>query len=360
MSIAARPRVSWLAWAKAPAGPVSSRAAGVLRQLETDSVRHFGYPVTIEPLYEAMGTYSRVLRVRLHLTSGPVDAYVKLYEPCQGSLEERARFRRYVVNEFERTRLARRCATASATVPAPLVCLPDELLVMTQEAVGIPLQQRLKQVAILRTAANIEALTTDLRRVGEWLRAFQAGVPPFGREMRDLREYLDVRLRRLVALASPAFTEETRRAFLEAFDDSASCLSAEDRRRVPIHADLCPSNILVRDDAITVLDFASSTDGARCWDLAHLTMHLRFAGRRFRFGGRMTQRLLRALIDGFDPSLEEDTPAFRFAMIPHAACYLMDGIVKGRYGTRMFGEARLRRDVAHLTAVAGVRLRHAR
>jgi hypothetical protein len=323
--------------------------------LESDSVRHFGHAVTIEPLHEEMGTYSRVVRLRLHLRGGPVDAYMKLYEPQQGSAEEQERFRRYVVNEYERTWLAHLCDTPSATVPTPLACLPDELLVITQEAAGVSLQHRLRHVALLRTPSNVAALLGDLRRVGEWLRGFQEGVPIFGLDLQDSREYLDIRLRRLVELGRPAFTASERRTFLDAYDDSLRRMSAHDFRCVPIHADLCPSNILVREDAVTVIDFASSTDGVRCCDLAHLVMHLRLAGRRFRLGDRLTERLVRALIEGFDPALEEDSPGFRFAILPQVACSLVAAVERGGYDAKPFGEARFRRAVALGAAIAGIR-----
>ncbi len=359
MSIAAGGGVSWLARPSIPAGPVSSRAAGVLRQIQSNSLQHFGHAVAIEPLAEVMGTYSRVVRARLHLPSGSVDAYVKLYEPRQDSLEEQVRFRRYVVTEYERTRLARLCATPCATVPAPLACLPDELLVITQEAAGVPLQARLRHVALVRTPRNTNALVTDLRRTGEWLRAFQQGVPVFGKDLQDFREYLDIRLRRLVAFGRPSFTESERRAFLDAHDDSVARMTPDEFRWVSIHADLCPSNILVRDDAVTVIDFAASTDGARCWDVAHLVMHVRYAGRRFGFGRRLTSRLVRALLDGFDPALDERHPAFRFAMLPQVACYLNAAVAAGVYDRGMLPGYRFRRDVALGMAMAGLPSRNA-
>ena len=354
--MAARRGVSWFAISHAPGGPVSSKAAGVLRQLESDSVRHFGHPVAIEPLHEQTGTYSRVVRVRMHLHGSPVHAYVKLYEPRRDSDEEQVRFRRYVVTEFERTRLARLCATPSATVPNPIVCLPNELLVITQQAAGVPLHVRIRQVALVRTPANVTALVRDLRRIGEWLRVFQKEVPVFGQELQDSREYLDIRLRKLVAMGRPAFTARHRQAFLDAYDDSAGQLTAADREPVPIHADLCPSNILVGDDAVTVIDFASSTDGARCGDLAHLLMHLRLASRRFRFGPRLTHRIVRALIDGFDGNLSEDSPALRWAILPQLACHLAGAAERGRFDAPILGRARFHAAVGYCQAMGGIRL----
>lgn len=348
--------MSWFALSHAPGGPVSSRAASVLRQLESDSVRHFGHPVAIEPLHEVVGTYSRVMRVRLHLRDGPVHAYVKLYEPRAESAEEQVRFRRYVVTEFERTRLARLCGTPFATVPHPIACLPNELLLITQQAAGIPLQGRLRHVAMVRTAANVTALLRDLRRVGAWLRVFQKGVPIFGHELQDARTYLDVRLRSLVARRRPAFTAQHRQAFLDAYDQNVGRLSSADLEPVPIHADLCPSNILVSDDAITVIDFAMSTDGTRCGDIAHLVMHLRLAGRRFRFGPRLTHRIVRALIDGFDERLSEDSAALRWAILPQLACHLAGAAERGRFDSPVLGRARFHNAVAYCAAMGGVRL----
>lgn len=332
---------------------LSPAAAFVFDHLTSHSQRYFGEVAALQPLREVVGPASRVVRARLQLQGRDVIVYVKLYER-NASPEDRSRFEKYVTNEFHRTTLARRFSTAGADVPEPIVCIPEQLALVMQEAAGTTLARLLRQLCILRTPSTGRAVLRALHRVGRWLRQFQEGVPTRGLNAADLRTYLDVRLKRLLDQQRRAFTQADRQAVLDFHDRHAALLAADDLRIVPIHADLCPTNILVRPGGITVIDLASSCDGSRYCDVAHLYMHLAFAGRRFRLGRTLTDHMQRVLLDGFERGLRADAPLFRLMLLQHLACHAMWISTHARYDRSALGEWRFGRALARCWSMAGV------
>jgi Phosphotransferase enzyme family len=333
--------------------PLSPAVNHVLEHLSLHSQRYFGQVAHVDPLHEVIGPASHVVRARVRLNGREVIIYVKVYEP-NSSPDDQARFRRYVTTEFERIRLARKFATVAANVPVPVACLADHYALVTEEASGVTLSRVLKQLCLARTPSCYGTLLYALHRVGLWLREFQAGVPPLGFSVADLRMYLDARLNRLVSQGRRSFTEASRQAVLEFHDTHAARLSPLDLRVVPLHADLCPSNILVRPDGITVLDLGSSCDGARYCDVAHLYMHLAFADRRFRFGPRLLRQMQRQLLESFEPDLTPEAPLFRLMLLRHVACYLAWTSTRPGYDRSAVGEWRFRRTLARCWSLAGV------
>ena len=259
-----------------------------------------------------------------------------------------------MVNEFERTQLAARGATRAAGVVTPIACLPDHFALVTEEAPGVPLDRLLKRLWLARTPATLARIRTTLGRLGQWVEAFQAAVPTKTTVARDRREYLDVRLRRLVAAGGRAFDEVDRAAILSRFDRLAGAVPAAELELTAIHGDFCPSNVLVREDGVTVLDLAMTADGCRYHDLAHLYMHIGLLGRHLRLGQGVTGRLQAALLAGFDPALTAEQPLFRLMVMQHVACHLVEATERvERFPTRL-REPLLRRHVRRGLAIAGI------
>jgi hypothetical protein len=328
----------------------------ILQHLESNGVHYFGkMPSRLEPTRETAGRFSRVLRVRVDLGDRTFTVFVKRYEAQSGTPEEELRFKRYVITEYNRTLLAARCATPSADVTRAIACLPDDFALVTEEAHGVGLDALFRRLAIVRTRAAREHAERALAQVGGWLREFQAGVPVIKTRVRDYRRYLDIRLQALVRAEHPGFGEADRAAALALFDAASAHLGPDDLALVPIHGDLCPSNILVRDNAVTVLDLAMSTDGTRCHDLAHLFLHAELAGRHLRLGQSVVDGLTRALLSGFDPSLHAGTPLFRMMLLQHVVCDLAQISHVTRTPTGVFGEWRWRRRLARCLRMAGLR-----
>jgi hypothetical protein len=310
-------------------------------------------PSRLEPTAEMAGRFSRVLRVRVDLGDRTVTIFLKRYEARSGTPDEELRFRRYVNIEFTRTHLAAHCATRSAGVPRAIACLPDDFAIATEQAHGVGLHALFRRLAIVRTRAARENAERALAQVGGWLREFQAGVPVINTRVRDHRHYLDVRLQELARGRRQGFGEAQRAAALASFDAEHARLKPGDLAPVPIHGDLCPSNILVRDNAITVLDLAMSGDGTRCHDLAHLFLHVELAGRHLRLSQSLVNGLTHALLSGFEPSLHSGAPLFRIMLLQHVVCDLAQ-ISRGvpLSGAGIVGEWKWRRRLARCLRMA--------
>lgn len=327
----------------------------IIQQLESNGVHYFGKALSrVEPTEELTGRFSRVLRLRIETGGRILLVFVKRYEARSGTPDEEVRFRRYVTTEFARTMLALQCSTKSAGVARPVACLPDQFALVTEGAEGVGLDRLFKRLAFIRTPSACEHIQRSLGRVAGWLRQFQAGVPVVKTRPRDYRRYLDVRLQELAAHHWGGFGEAERTAALACFDENCARLCPGDLVLVPIHGDLCPPNILVRDDGVTVLDLGMSGDGTRYHDLAHLYLHVELAGRHLRLRRPLVNRLNAALLKGFEPNLDVRAPLFRVMVLQHVICYLSQIARQEREAQSAIHKWRLRRRMAWCLELAGI------
>jgi len=301
------------------ATPAATTFAAILEQLQADSQQYFGTSsATCEPLWMRDGLFGSVMRLAAHTGRGDVILYAKIFKPRNDTPEELERQHSYMSTEFERTREARHAFAdiSHLAVPRPVACFPEHLAIVAEEAQGVGLNVILKRLALRRTRAAREAAFTALERVGEWLRVFQASIPANPAERKDYRRYLDRRLRALVRHA--AITERDREVVLAFFDAQWALVPDEQLNPVAVHADLCPANILVAPDCLTVIDLAASLDRARYLDVAHLYMHLAIAGERMHLGRALTSELQQTLLRAFDPALTSEVPLFRLMLLQNA------------------------------------------
>ncbi len=321
----------------------------VLERLQRDSTVIPDPCARLQPWRQFSGPYSRVLQLRVAAPSPHEDLFVKMFVPEKDTPDEIARQKRYFNSERTRATQANAALANRPGLRAPRIvaAFEDLLAIVSEREKGVRLDRLFKRLVLLRSAAALRQTEAALTRVGQWVRAFQDGVavrnPAY---RRDDREYLDVRLRNLTETPGGAFTGAHRRMLLETYDTWTARLVPDDFRVVPIHADLCPSNVFVRDDGITVLDFAMSCDGNQFMDLAQLDMHLRSMCNRWRVADAVTQRLERALFSGFDPNLRSDLPLLRLMLLRHGVCHLMMCAAPARGPMRLLHRRGVRRRVA--------------
>jgi hypothetical protein len=296
-----------------------------LRALADDGDRCFGGgDVEFEPLEMIERPLSIVLRARVWLAGHPTSVYLKRFKLPGGGPEQREIMQGRVTTEFDTALRTHRAFDAHGSTDMrcvrPIACFPELLVIVTEEAQGDTLSARLdRDAAWLR--AGFEALEESVRRVGLWVRTFQAVSPVEGQvSLEEMREYLDVRLRKLVSRGTRLYSERERRTLLAAFDRQARSVPRSALRRVAVHADLSPANVLVDGNAVTVLDFARSSTGGMYLDLARLYTQLEILKAKPQFIGRRIDRLKRALLDGFEPGLSPEHPLFRLFCLQHLAC----------------------------------------
>jgi hypothetical protein len=304
----------------------SATFAPVLARLRVTADALFGGAIRrIDAGREIVGPSARLLPVRVYAASTAVDLFAKRFVTTASASEELERLSRYFRWESERTLQAAATfrSTANLGVSRVVASFPDLLTLITERAPGAGLDRVLNRLALVRNRNAVDAALTALSRVGEWLRRFQAGVPVRDPTFRkDYREYLDIRLRALAASGRGGFTGDHRVALLSVFETIVRQVDADDLALVPIHADLCPANVVVRDAGITVLDLAMSSDGNKYVDLAHLAFHIKLLGRWWRLGPALADRLECALLGGYDPGLRPDAPLFELMMLQHSVCHL--------------------------------------
>jgi hypothetical protein len=334
-----------------------NRVAG---RLTADSATFLEAPsAVLLPVWETAGQFTRVQRLRVEAGASVSYIFIKLFTPNSTDADEVARQRRYLASDYERTLQAQTAlqSTPWLAVPQVLACFPDLFALVTREAPGERLDRLLKRFALVRTTAAKERISRALAQVGEWVKRFQVGVPvrdPLFQK--DYARYLDDRLKMLVAARAGGFSERHRAAVLSMFEAHVARSRPGDLAQVAVHADLCPSNILVRDEGVTVLDLAMSTDRTKYLDVTHLHVHLMRAERRLRLGRKLAGEWQRALLRGFDPQLRTDEPLFRLMVLQHVICGLaaeLDTTASGQ----LLRQWRMRRHIQCGFAMAGVALR---
>lgn len=274
-----------------------------------------------EPIAIFDRPYSTVVRLRIMTAqSAPSYAFVKIYKvrpvlpyetppaPADVVREEFAATRRLY------TALAGRPGLSS---PRPIASFPEHGAIVTQELIGRPLDRVLRFWRRRGRAPTLEAVAS---RIGVWLRAYQrVGAARGTWSAGDARAYLDDRLRHVARLLG----ESARADALELFDRTADALPAAPEPLVPIHADLCPGNIMVTPDGgVAVLDFATAQAGTRYHDIAHLYLHLELARGRLRRRGFDLGAMEATLLAAFDRRDAVTEPLFRLMLLQHIVCHV--------------------------------------
>jgi hypothetical protein len=165
-----------------------------------------------------------------------------------------------------------------------------------------------------------------MARIGRWVALFQQVAPdpiPSRLSLPAIREYIDVRLQRLVATAGAGFDKTDRRTVLAYFDRRAARVPASDLLEVPVHGDVTPSNIVVDTHSVTVLDFAMTARGSRYLDVARLYSQLEFYTAKPQYRSHVVSRLQSALLSGFEPTLLSSNPLFEICVLQHVVCHFL-------------------------------------
>jgi aminoglycoside phosphotransferase (APT) family kinase protein len=199
------------------------------------------------------------------------------------------------------------------------------LAIVTAEARGSTLSVLLeREAAWWPSPQALHELGSVMSSVGGWLRAFHAIDARDGVlvSLDDMRAYIDVRLRRLLAAQPPRVDDLGRERTLRYFDRTAALVDTGDLREVLTHSDLAPSNILVNGKDVTVIDFAMVTPGSVFMDVARLYTQLEFLTAKPKFRPAVVQELQRRLLDGFDPALRPERPLFRLFLLQHLLCHM--------------------------------------
>jgi hypothetical protein len=297
-----------------------------LARLHAEAASRFGTPrVCLLPVGYERRPFSFVLRVAIvrgDAGEPSGHAFLKIFKPKDPAhgVDLKAR----VAGDFATTRAIHEFLSRWDDVGAvrPIACYDDLLVVVTAEAAGETLLQRLSaRAAWFPSARTMADLTATMAGVGRWLARFH------GFEARDeqisvpkLLDYVDVRLRRLAS--EEVITASYRAHILRYLSSLAATVAPCDLREVAIHADMAPGNILVDGTRIVVLDFAMAGRGSYLHDVSRLYLQLDVFRAKPQFRGRVVEALQAALLRGLDPALTPDHPLFRCLLMLHRVNHL--------------------------------------
>ena len=293
----------------------------VLGRLCAESSDRFGFrDARIVPAGFEERPFSYLLRAAVHrgeIETPALHVFVKIFKEKDASagIDMRAR----VIQDFEVTSRIHAFMSAwpDLGVVKPVACYADLLTIVTEQANGDTLLDRVERDASwLAGTARVEPVAAALESVGRWLKRFQGYEPNDGRvSAADLREYVDVRLVRLVERR--VIAESRRQQILEHLRRLGAAVPAAALAEVATHGDVAPANVLIDGSRIVMLDFAMAKRGTTLHDLSRLHMQLDLLRAKPQFRRAVTARLQQALLRGFDPALRPADPLFRLLSMLH-------------------------------------------
>jgi hypothetical protein len=296
----------------------------VLEQLASDAAAHFGVAqLQLRPIHYEHRPFTHLLRVAVHhegVHESQSTLFVKVVKPRQieGGADA---LRRRLICDFEATRRVHRLLSGHADlgVVPPVACYPDHLAIVTEGITGPTLLAHLQEEASwFPGTARRRALEERLSLVGRWLRVFQNSGPSAGAvTIESIRDYIDVRLERLVRHRARDFAEADRIRILEHIDRLGSQVPAADLKAVCIHADLALGNVLVSGSRIVVLDFEMANSGTSLHDVTRVFLQLELLAVKPQVREAVVTSLQRGLLNGFDPAVTPQHPLFRLLLLLH-------------------------------------------
>lgn len=302
----------------------------ILDRLHADASRHFGVPeLRFEPVAYDDREFSHLLRLAVYRNSesSPLSHLFvkvgkrKVVEGGSNTQHDR------VIRDFETTRRAydsMRPYTDLGVVP-PVACYPEYLAIVTEQVNGPTLQAHLaRRAAWFPSDDKMTSLTGLLENTGRWIRVFQQSMPQSGEvDLAKFRDYVDHRLKKLVAAPFARFTEADRQTALQRVADLSRLVTRAELREVPTHSDLALGNILVDGTRIVVLDFAMAKTGCRLADLTRLFVQIDVLAVKPHIRSRVVSHLQRALLRGYDAELSDADPLFRLFLLRHRINHLV-------------------------------------
>jgi hypothetical protein len=296
----------------------------VLNSLIVDTAAFFGAAsVRLTTVALEERPYSFVARMGVS-REGETDPFTYLFvkavkvQPGDG---ERDRMRHRVEHEFEVTRRVYGSMNRQADVGVvrPVACYPQHLVIATEQVVGVTLLDHMTaRASWFNRQDGGSELAMTMAKTGRWLREFQSFDAGSGAVTLEwFRDYVDIRLRRLVDRSGGRFREPDRQRTLGYIDAQWPQVSPDHLRDVAIHADLALSNVLVAGHRIVVLDFAMAKRGGPLHDLSRLYVQIEMLEMKPYLRRAVLRQAQAALLAGFDPSLTRESAAMRLYTLLH-------------------------------------------
>ena len=175
----------------------------------------------------------------------------------------------------------------------------------------------------LATAATRRNLEQACFAAGEWLKRFQANTMRSGQQVSDheMVEYVDVRLKKLIAYGAHGTSPSWRTDILSLFHSVWRRVPAADLTVSGVHGDFCPSNVLWSGTDATVIDFSTFQSGSVYYDPSRFYHQLGLFFYKTGFRKSVITQLQTAFLQGYNDRLDPSHSLFRLFIIQHTLCH---------------------------------------
>jgi hypothetical protein len=304
----------------------------VLQQLFAATKSQEGTIIGYRLLTRIRRPSSEVIKVELRQhNSEPTHVVVKFFKPKRVSVDAIKILKEKVRNDFEVTRRFFEAFKdyAHYSTAEPIMCLPEMLALVMKESRGRNLRDLIaKNARLYPNKATVHKLVEQSYRCGEWLRIFQGLTEESIQDrlsLPDLIEDIDRRLRRLED--GEGLNRGWRSRILRYLEKQATLVKESDLGLCGVHADFSPSNVLVNDHEVIVLDFTMYRIGSVYHDLTYFHRYFENFLHKPIFRPGTITALQDSFLNGYDKMVSPASPIFRLFKMRHVICHLI-GIVK--------------------------------
>jgi hypothetical protein len=277
-------------------------------QLRKNADKYFGAQavLSIDPVSLMHGRHSDILKAKVTFKAGSLNVCMKRVKIRGDAPERRQHLEKRIENEYAAATMiyeSFKQHLKDYNCVKPIACFPEDLMLIMEECPGEPLMRLMSTGARFWPAFRTrEALGRYCYLSGKWLKIFQEST--IKRDARldaeKLVQYIDVRLRKLVARSAIPFSEELRCRILTFLEAKTPQVPAADLAIAGVTGDFVPANVLVDRDRVAVLDFGMFNYGSILQDLAQYYQHIDFFRQKPVYSRAVISELQEAFLRGYD------------------------------------------------------------
>lgn len=288
-------------------------------------------PVTaVLPLRELQRPFSSLLQLELHFPGRRWSGYIKIGLPSSLIVDsDNLPYEVIVQREYElllRLDKLFRADPLTRTV-RPVACYPEYRAMVTEEVPGIELFPLLQsKTGLFSCQSSVEQMEQACKLCGQWLSKFQAAtVAGTGEKfsLDEMREYVDRRLVELVERHATGFDAVLRKRVLDYFDSLANKVPVAALSMTGVHGDFSAVNVMIANERITVMDFATFAHGSTLHDVVFFWHRLNLLALDPRCNKKKITRVAQAFLDGYDAYLDTESPLFQLFYLQHVVCFVL-------------------------------------
>jgi aminoglycoside phosphotransferase (APT) family kinase protein len=263
--------------------------------------------------------YSNVYRLLLLTRQAPLRhfVYAKILAPGAKLRSNPEKYLSRLATEFDvgqRLHEKLRCEKEFAIVK-PIVCYPEFLAIVSEEAPGEPLANLIvREAKLWPDAGKLPQLVQHCRRAGQALAAMQK-VTTDGSQFKpaELVEYVDVRLQRLLESRRTPFSSADRQQIIKFLESAIPQIPAAQLGMCGAHGDYAPFNVLAASEKITVTDFTMFKPGSVYNDLTYFYHRLEGYLHKPVFRPATIRNLQNAFLEGYVEAMGKTRQEWRVA-----------------------------------------------